>query len=379
MPTKNTPSRFISVVFLILIFICIIVAASLLLMRGAVIKRFGQPAQDLSLIQRVFYSFELFIKRGELTEPNQNIENELTFEISQGESVALICLRMEQAGLISDAELLSIYLVYSGLDRRLQSGQFILTPSMSPIEIATQLLDIKPKDPVVTILPGWRIEEVAVNIARSGLSISEEAFVAAAYAPNPDQIAYLPEVDIQSLEGYLFPGSYVFPSETNLNDILITFLVAFSQNVDASMLEGFTRQGLSLEEAVVLASIIEKEAVIDDEKPLIASVFFNRLSQGMRLETDPTIQYALGYQSATQTWWKSPLDAADISVESLYNTYHVFGLPPTPISNPGLDSLQAVAFPAETPYFYFRAACDGSGRHNFAITFEEHLNNNCEE
>jgi len=367
------------VFFLILIFIGIVLVASLLLMRSTVIKKFGQPTQDLSFIQRVFYSFELFIKRDDLTEPNQHVGNELIFEISQGESVALICLRMEQAGLISDAELLSIYLVYSGLDRRLQSGQFKLTPSMSPIEIASQLLDVTPKEPVVTILPGWRIEEVAVNIARSGLSISEEAFIAAAYAPNPDQIAYLPEVDIQSLEGYLFPGSYVFPLETNLNDVLITFLDAFSQNVDESILEGYTRQDLSLEEAVVLASIIEKEAVIDDEKPLIASVFFNRLSQGMRLETDPTIQYALGYQSAIQTWWKSPLDAADVSVESPYNTYHVFGLPPTPISNPGLDSLQAVAFPAETPYYYFRAACDGSGRHNFAITFEEHLNNSCEE
>jgi UPF0755 protein len=90
------------------------------------------------------------------------------------------------------------------------------------------------------------------------------------------------------------------------------------------------------------------------------------------------VQYALGFQADSSSWWKSPLSTADLAIDSLYNTYQIFGLPPTPIANPDLSSLQAVAYPAETPYFYFRAACDGSGRHNFAITYEEHLNNACE-
>jgi UPF0755 protein len=102
------------------------------------------------------------------------------------------------------------------------------------------------------------------------------------------------------------------------------------------------------------------------------------LEVGMRLETDPTVQYALGYQTETSSWWKSPLTGNDLAVESPYNTYIYFGLTPTPICNPDLSSLRAVSFPAETPYFYFRSACDGSGRHNFAITYEEHLDNACE-
>ena len=166
--------------------------------------------------------------------------------------------------------------------------------------------------------------------------------------------------------------------QASLDDLIPMILTEFSQNIDTSLLEGFTRQGLNLYDAVTLASIVEKEAVVDDEKPLIASVFFNRLAAGMRLETDPTVQYALGYQDDVQTWWKSPLSLADLAVVSPYNTYTVIGLPPTPICNPDLGSLSAVAFPAETPYFYFRAACDESGRHNFAITYEEHLNNQCE-
>jgi len=171
----------------------------------------------------------------------------------------------------------------------------------------------------------------------------------------------------------------VFPIEANNYEVMDRLLVSFSQNLTGEIVDGFTRQGLTLTEGIKLASIIEKEAVIDDEKPLIASVFLNRLAQGMRLETDPTIQYALGFQTDVQTWWKSPLDVTDLSVDSPYNTYQVFGLPPSPICNPGLTSLMAAAFPAETPYYYFRAACDGSGRHSFAITFEEHLNNGCEE
>jgi UPF0755 protein len=163
-----------------------------------------------------------------------------------------------------------------------------------------------------------------------------------------------------------------------LDDVLAAMLAEFSNQVDQTLRDGFSRQGMTVYDAVTLASIIEKEAVVDEEKPMIASVFYNRLAAGMRLETDPTVQYALGYQEESGAWWKAPLTLDDFGVESPYNTYIVYGLPPTPISNPGLSSLHAVAFPAETPYFYFRATCDGSGRHLFAITYEEHLDNACE-
>ena len=110
---------------------------------------------------------------------------------------------------------------------------------------------------------------------------------------------------------------------------------------------------------------------------MIASVFANRLKAGMRLDADPTVQYALGFDPVKGTWWKSPLNLEDLQVVSPYNTYQIQGLPPGPIANPGLSALRAVAFPAETPYYYFRAACDGSGRHTFAETFEQHQGNSC--
>jgi UPF0755 protein len=110
---------------------------------------------------------------------------------------------------------------------------------------------------------------------------------------------------------------------------------------------------------------------------MIASVYLNRWRIGMKLDADPTVQYALGYDFAAGKWWKNPLTLEDLQFDSAYNTYLYPGLPPTPISNPSLRSLQAVAAPAESIYYYFRAKCDGSGYHNFAETFEEHLRNGC--
>lgn len=339
---------------------------------------FGPPTSEMTLTQQILFPMELFFKRNELTSPMDIESAEQSFTIEQGESVSLISLRLEQDGLIDDAELFRTYLIYSGFDRLLQAGNFRVSAAMSPVEIAAELLDAASDEAVVTILAGWRIEEIAENVAGSGLDITAEEFIAVAYAPSSVQLSYLPESDLSSLEGYLYPGTYVFQREADLDAVMEAVLSAFAENMDVSLLDGFERQGLTVNEAITLASIIEKEAVLEDEKPLIASVFFNRLAEGMRLETDPTVQYALGYQTDTGSWWKSPLAAADLAVDSPYNTYVYFGLPPSPISNPDLISLRAVAFPAETPYFYFRAACDESGRHNFAITYEEHLDNACE-
>jgi UPF0755 protein len=151
----------------------------------------------------------------------------------------------------------------------------------------------------------------------------------------------------------------------------------FENQVNSELRGGFSTQGLDLCQAVVLASIVQREAMVEEEMPIIASVFFNRLNSGAVLASDPTVQYALGYNQSQGTWWTNPLSLEDLQVDSPYNTYIYAGLPPGPISNPGLAALKAVAFPAQTPYYYFRAACDGSGRHLFSETFDEHLANEC--
>lgn len=375
---KKRRNRVIPLILVLFFIIFAVIVGGIYFINAVVAKEFGKPTENLGLTQRIMYPIDLFLHRDLLYSSLNDTGEDQSFMIAPGESVSMICIRLEQSGLITDAELFRTYLVYTGLDRQLQSGEFGLNPGMSPVEIAMDLMDATPAEAAVTILAGWRIEEVAANVAGSGLAISQEVFISEAYSPSPEYMSYLPVDTAPTLEGFLFPGSYLIPREAGLPTLLENILTQFRDNIDQDLLDGFARNGLSIYEAMTLASIVEKEAVVDDEKPLIASVFYNRLSQAMRLETDPTVQYALGFYSEGSTWWKSPLSINDLSVQSPYNTYLVYGLPPTPICNPDLGSLRSVAFPAETPYLYFRAACDGSGRHNFAITFEEHLNNACE-
>jgi UPF0755 protein len=178
------------------------------------------------------------------------------------------------------------------------------------------------------------------------------------------------------LEGFLFPDTYRLEIDATAEDLAFMMVANFDRRVEPGLRVEMQSTGLALVEAVILASIVEREAVLAEERPLIASVFLNRLGRGMRLETDPTVQYALGRQ-ADGGWWKSPLSLADLQIDSPFNTYLHAGLPPAPICSPGVASLEAVARPAESDYLFFRAACDGSGRHFFSRTLEEHMRQAC--
>jgi len=181
-----------------------------------------------------------------------------------------------------------------------------------------------------------------------------------------------------SVEEFLFPDTYVFSRVITADDLVNELIRNFALHLSIDMRNGFEKQGLTVYQAVTLASIVEREAVHDEEKPTIASVYLNRLRLGMKLDADPTVQYALGYDFAQGTWWTNPLSLDNLKFDSSYNTYLYTGLPPAPIASPGLKALQAVAFPAETAYYFFRAKCDGSGYHFFAETFDEQLANGCQ-
>jgi UPF0755 protein len=243
------------------------------------------------------------------------------------------------------------------------------------VDIARELQDATPEQISFTVLPGWRMEEIAASLATSGLNITSDEFLAAARSA-PPSMDFLPAS--VSTEGFLYPDTYILPRQATADDLVQELLRNFSLHLTTDLREGFDRQGLEVYEGVTLASIVQREAVVAEERAQIASVFYNRLRAGMKLDTDPTVQYALGYNTAQGTWWTNPLSTADLQIDSPYNTYVYTGLPPGPIANPSLNTLRAVAFPAETPYYYFRARCDGSGLHSFAITFEEHLKNGCE-
>ncbi len=284
--------------------------------------------------------------------------------------------RLVQAEVVADGELLCNYMRYRGLDTGIEAGQYVISGALTPRQIAERLQSAAVQQVVLTVLEGWRLEEIAQALPTQGIGFGAREFLQAARY-KPEGYAFLADAPQSAgLEGFLFPDTYHLDDDTTAQDLVRLMLENFDRRVDGQMRAGFEAQGLNLFQAVTLASIIEREAVVDEERGLIASVFLNRLRAGMKLEADPTVQYALG-QQPDGSWWKSPLTADDLALDSLYNTYRYPGLPPGPIANPGLESLRAVAFPEQTEYLYFRAACDGSGLHTFARTFEEHLQNAC--
>ena len=338
---------------------------------------FGPPAPGLGAYQRYSLAARLLLNETQLLTSHAPQGQPQPFKIELGESTYSITNRLERVGLVSDAGVLRDYLIYSGLDTTIQAGEYTLSPRFSPLEIAQALQDATPSEITFRILPGWRLEEIAAALPTSGLSFSPEAFLEIATRPPVSLPLAQERPSGSSLEGFMFPDSYRLPRDIPIEDFLPIVLDDFQAKVGPDLLQGWQNQGLSLFQAVALASIVQREAIVEEEMPMIASVFANRLLAGMRLDSDPTVQYALGYDDTKDTWWKNPLSLEDLQINSPYNTYQIPGLPPGPIANPSLNALRAVAFPADTPYYYFRAACDGSGRHNFAETFEQHQANAC--
>jgi UPF0755 protein len=352
-----------------------IIGLAIYIPRQAVLY-FGTPADYLSLTQKVSLSTRLYLHRADLIEPCNLAGGDQEFTILLGESVGSITNRLQENGLIRNSNSLQMYLVYSGIDTQIQAGDYTLSPSSTAIEMAHQLLDATPDKVTIVILPGWRMEEIAASLPSAGIDASPAEFIQAARSPATGIDLGLP-TEALSFEGFLLPDQYLVKRDTTASELVLAFLSDFMVKANSEIIQGLRIQGLNLYQGVILASIVQREAVVDDEQPLIASVFYNRITAGMTLGSDPTIQYALGYDNLQQTWWKNPLDASDLKVDSPFNTYLYEGLPPGPISNPSLNALRAVAFPSKSSYFYFRAACDGSGRHQFSATLEEHINNAC--
>lgn len=309
----------------------------------------------------------------QITRPFNPAAASRIIEISQGESAASIAQNLAAQGLISDADIFLNWLLYSGADRQLQPGHYALSAAMSMPEISQKLSMQEGKLLRFAFFSGMRLEEIAALIPDSGLSFSAQEFLNAAQ----DYPAEKHPCGGHSLEGYLLPGSYEMNRDISLENFLAGFVNEFNQQVKLPLESSFREQGLSLDQGVILASMIAREALSEEEYGTIASVFYNRLRAGMRLESDPTAQYAIGWDEGSHSWWKTPLQSSDLFVNSPYNTYQSDGFPPGAICSPSLAILQAAAHPEETSYLYFMARCDGTPYHNFSTTYAGHAANLC--
>ncbi len=361
-------------IFLLLLAVCLVALIVSVGVPAAAQYYYGAPSRDLSVTQVFQYSARLLWADGHVTRPLNPAGAEQQFKIEQGEPIESFAFRLQHAGLIRDAGALRDYLIYAGLDKSVQAGNYKMSPAMSIVDIAHLVQDATPTEITFVVWPGWRMEEIAESLPTSGLNITPEEFLGAATAPQPGFDLLNGE---SSAEGFLYPDSYILPRSATVNELMDAMLRNFSLHLSIDLTEGFSRQGLTVYQAVTLASIVQREMVHSEEGPMIASVYLNRLHNSMKLDADPTVQYAMGYNALQRTWWTNPLTAIDLQTPSAYNTYLNDGLPPTPISNPGIEALRAIAEPANSSYFYFNARCDGSGYHQFAETFEEHLKHLC--
>ena len=353
-------------------------AATLLILRANP----GLRQSGVNIAERVYLRTYLDSRGEQLAQPAGSGDLPVSFTIAPGETADAIAANLAAAGLLNDTELFGNYVRYHGLDSGLEAGDFLLSPQMTIPELAEALTEGVLREVDMRFLEGWRLEEMANYLAEvNAAQIDADEFMAIVRRRAPfdlssyNFLASLPPG--ATLEGFLFPDTYRVPPDADAAYLVHQMLGNFGNRVTPAMRQAYGFYGLTLREAVTLASIVEREAVVHEERPIIASVFLNRLRQNIKLEADPTVQYALGYQADSGKWWKNPLTLVDLERDSPYNTYVVEGLPPGPIANPGLASLQAVADPAQTEFIFFVVDCTGtaSGSHIFSVTYEEHLAN----
>jgi UPF0755 protein len=263
------------------------------------------------------------------------------------------------------------------LDASLEAGDYTLRRNMNMPEVGAALQEASFEEVVVTIPEGLRAEQVAEILAEEGIMQYAE-FMQVVQAGNTVQHNLLSDKPGgASYEGYLFPDTYRLPANASPEDLIERMLDNLAARLPANTFDLAAQQGMSFFQILTVASIVEREAVIAEERPTIASVYLNRLkpdSPVNYLQADPTVQYAMGYQPEADQWWKTPVTLEEYqTIDSPYNTYLTPGLPPTPIASPGIGSIVATLQPAETNYYFFVAFENGA--HVFAETFEEHEQN----
>ncbi|MBZ0303303.1 MAG: endolytic transglycosylase MltG [Anaerolineae bacterium] len=336
----------------------------------------GRPAY---FVQREFTRLRLAGQQEALNRSVGTDDTPVRFTVNPGDTPPIVAENLWRANLISNPDLYVDYALVSGLDVETEAGVYFPDQTLTIPQIAAMLTDSRSSYIPFRILEGWRMEEVAAAIDQSGLFGFSGADFLAIIGPGAEvDPAFANQVGLPfgaSLEGFLYPDTYQLPPQiapAGLRDLLVK---TFLEKVGSQIIADASAQGLTFHQVIILASIVERESVQSEENPRIAEVYRNRLDIGMKLDADPTVQYGIGFQNGT--WWPQITQDDYTNVISDYNTYRIPGLPPGPIANPSLAAIQGVVYPEASDYLYFRAACDGSGYHNFALTFEEHVANGC--
>jgi UPF0755 protein len=292
----------------------------------------------------------------QLQPANPSQTDTTTFVIPKGQAVSIIANRLQEENIIKNALLFRVLAKVEGFESQLQSGSFDLSPSMTPSQIG-QVLTQGADDLWITILEGWRVEEIAESVASQELPFFDaEEFISLA----------------KSDEGKMFPDSYLVPREYTAEQLHSLLLNTFETKILTGLEDEIAASDRDFDDVLVMASIVEREGRGYEQMRQVAGILWNRVDINMAIQADATLQYIAGYNKAEKSWWAQP-DISVKSVESPYNTYLNPGLPPRPIANPSLDAIRATLNPAESDYLFY--IHDRTGEMHYAETLDEHNRN----
>jgi UPF0755 protein len=311
------------------------------------------------------------------TAAEANIGKNVLVTVKKSDDADAVAEKLEAGGLIYSKTYFKLLVRISG--KKLEPASYTLkigTSTRTIVDLITSEKSVAKTENrtlTITIPEGWRTEQIAEELERLGLNGGAEAFMKAVEGYGNGGFDFLRDrPNRKSLEGYLFPDTYQFRADDPPEDLIQMMLQNFDQKFDEAMRQRADEMGLTIYEVLIFASLVEREAQVSRERPVIAGIYISRLENGIRLDADPTVQYAFGKSG---DWWPTPLKEAQLQDENPYNTYKIDGLPPGPIANPGLQSILAALQPVETDYVYFVADPSGDGSHNFAVDPESQAQN----
>ena len=279
--------------------------------------------------------------------------------VPRGAIFRLIAEDLRSEGIIRDTDRFLFAARLMGAYKKTKAGEYELSPSMAPVEIIRMFMEGKVKGYKITVPEGYSVREIAYALGAAGLADPEE-FLSMAKDPGfTEDMGF----DGASLEGYLFPDTYQFKKGMSAEDIILKMIERFNSVYYMEFDRLAKNKGITMKEAITLASIIEKETGAPEERPIISAVFHNRLKKGIRLQSDPTVIYALNV-------FDGKITKKHLLTKNPYNTYVNYGLPPGPIANPGRDAIKAALEPANEDYIYFVSKNDGT--HQFSRSLQEH-------
>jgi UPF0755 protein len=294
-----------------------------------------------------------------LRRPGPPLREPVTIAVEQGERFADVAADLERQGVLRNAQALVLWARLTRQDRAVHWGEYLITTPLTPLEMLARVTG--PPDPLhaVTVPEGFTVHQAVALLSANGFGTEESFFCLLGDA------RFLAEEDLpaEGAEGYLFPDTYAFPLATPQDRILRAMVRRFREVFGPALARRAVALGLTVQQAVTLASLIEEETGRPEERRLVGAVFLNRLHLGMPLQSDPTVLY--GKETGDRV-----ITRGDLQRASPYNTYRIAGLPPAPISNPGRAALEAAVDPAPVKYLYFVAR--GDGTHEFSTTLGEH-------